>query len=205
MGELQLEIVRDRMRVEYKVEGEENKVSIAYREVVVEGARRREEERGTIGGREQRIVLEVEVVPVEPGREEVAVARSREAQDSVNKLWQSEKAVRQVLGYFTITPMHQPYQYTSTPVHQYTRYTSTIFKYLFNPPTTQILRGLRAGVEEGPLIGSPVTGCTILLHHATIDRGTQVRLSEVLKVHASKHFESAKGGCTRVLPPRGSK
>jgi len=95
MGELHLEIVKMRMLREYKVEVEVNKVTIAYCEQACCPASLKEEVRSEMGGREQRVELEVEVLPSEPGGDcGVRLASTREAQASFSKLWQQESRLR---------------------------------------------------------------------------------------------------------------
>jgi len=95
MGELHLEIVRDRMEKEYKVEVEVNKLQIAYREILMGTARDLMTFSRTLGGKEHSIQLEIEVQPVAEGDTGgVVVSSSRETQDSINKLWKSEQALR---------------------------------------------------------------------------------------------------------------
>ena len=95
MGELHLEIVKMRMLREYKVEVEVNKVTIAYCEQACCPASLKEEVRSEMGGREQRVELEVEVLPSEQGGDcGVRLANTREAQASFSKLWQQESRLR---------------------------------------------------------------------------------------------------------------
>ena len=95
MGELHLEIVKMRMLREYKVEVEVNKVTIAYCEQACCPASLKEEVRSEMGGREQRVELEVEVLPSEQGGDcGVRLASTREAQASFSKLWQQESRLR---------------------------------------------------------------------------------------------------------------
>ena len=95
MGELHLEIVKMRMLREYKVEVEVNKVTIAYSEQACCPASLKEEVRSEMGGREQRVELEVEVLPSEQGGDcGVRLANTREAQASFSKLWQQESRLR---------------------------------------------------------------------------------------------------------------
>jgi len=95
MGELHLEIVKMRMLREYKVEVEVNKVTIAYCEQACCPASLKEEVRSEMGGREQRVELEVEVLPSEQGEDwGVRLASTREAQASFSKLWQQESRLR---------------------------------------------------------------------------------------------------------------
>ena len=83
---------------EYKIEVEANRVTIAYREVVRGRSREVHEFVKTIEGKEQRVVLEVEVRPTEEGEEGgVKVATSRAAKESVAKLWRPEQSQRLVL------------------------------------------------------------------------------------------------------------
>jgi len=95
MGELHLEIVRDRMEKEYKVEVEVNKLQIAYREILMGTARDLITFSRTLAGKEHFIQLEIEVQPVTEGETAgVVVSSSRETQDSINKLWKSEQTQR---------------------------------------------------------------------------------------------------------------
>merc|ERR1719500_82282 len=94
MGELHLEIVKMRMLREYKVEVEVNKVTIAYCEKAGCPANLKLEVRGEMGGREQHVELEVEVLPSEGEDGEVRLANTREAQASFSKLWQQESRLR---------------------------------------------------------------------------------------------------------------
>ena len=57
--------------------------------------------------------------------------------------------------------------------------------------------------HQRPLYHCGLAGCRdeqgeaeAMKTHLLTARHKRVRLSEVLKVHASKHFESVKGGCT---------
>ena len=96
MGELQLEIVKTRMLREFKVEVEVNKVTIAYCEQVCGPAiKLKEERRNEMGGKEQYVQIEVEVLPSEPGANgKVGLASTRDAQASFSKLWNQESRLR---------------------------------------------------------------------------------------------------------------
>ena len=96
MGELQLEIVKTRMLREFKVEVEVNKVTIAYCEQVCGPAiKLKEEMRNEMGGKEQYVQIEVEVLPSEPGANgKVGLASTRDAQASFSKLWNQESRLR---------------------------------------------------------------------------------------------------------------
>ena len=96
MGELQLEIVKTRMLREFKVEVEVNKVTIAYCEQVCGPAiKLKEEMRNEMGGKEQYVQIEVEVLPAEPGANgKVGLASTRDAQASFSKLWNQESRLR---------------------------------------------------------------------------------------------------------------
>ena len=94
MGELHLEIVKMRMLREYKVEVEVNKVTIAYCEKAGCPANLKLDVRGEMGGREQHVELEVEVLPSEGEDGGVRLANTREAQASFSKLWQQESRLR---------------------------------------------------------------------------------------------------------------
>ena len=96
MGELQLEIVKTRMLREFKVEVEVNKVTIAYCEQVCGPAiKLKEEIRNEMGGKEQYVQIEVEVLPAEPGANgKVGLASTRDAQASFSKLWNQESRLR---------------------------------------------------------------------------------------------------------------
>ena len=95
MGELHLDIVKTRMLKEYKVEVEVNKVNISYCEQACQPARLKEEVRSEMGGKEQLVQLDVEVLLTEHGETGgVKVANTREAQASFSKLWQQESRLR---------------------------------------------------------------------------------------------------------------
>ena len=96
MGELQLDIVKTRMLREFKVEVEVNKVTIAYCEQVCGPAiKLKEERRNEMGGKEQYVQIEVEVLPAEPGANgKVGLASTRDAQASFSKLWNQESRLR---------------------------------------------------------------------------------------------------------------
>ena len=96
MGELQLDIVKTRMLREFKVEVEVNKVTIAYCEQVCGPAiKLKEEMRNEMGGKEQYVQIEVEVLPSEPGANgKVGLASTRDAQASFSKLWNQESRLR---------------------------------------------------------------------------------------------------------------
>merc|ERR1712107_47952 len=80
---------------EYKVEVEVNKVNISYCEQACQPARLKEEVRSEMGGKEQLVQLDVEVLLTERGEAGgVKVANSREAQASFSKLWQQESRLR---------------------------------------------------------------------------------------------------------------
>ena len=82
MGELHLEIVRDRMLTSYKVEADLGKLQVAYREVPDTSTRDEVTFTRSLGDREHTLTLDLEVEPAAGGgKPRVVLSRAREAQE----------------------------------------------------------------------------------------------------------------------------
>jgi len=87
MGELHLEIIKDRMLSTYKVEVDLGKLQIAYREMPDTTAREKVTFTRNLGDKQHTVTLEVEIEPLEGGgKPKVVFSKDREAQDSFANL-----------------------------------------------------------------------------------------------------------------------
>ncbi|XP_017299818.2 ribosome-releasing factor 2, mitochondrial, partial [Diaphorina citri] len=68
MGELHLEIIRDRILTEYKIEADLGPLQIAYKETVLSPAMASHEHKIKIGTQEHRVLIKLSVLPTTPGK-----------------------------------------------------------------------------------------------------------------------------------------
>ena len=82
MGELHLEIVRDRMLTSYKVEVDLGKLQVAYREVPDTAVREEVTFTRSLGDRSHSVTLDLELEPLaEGGKPKIVFSKQREAQE----------------------------------------------------------------------------------------------------------------------------
>jgi len=87
MGELHLEIIKDRMLTAYKVDVDLGKLQIAYREMPSTSVRDTVTFTRSLGDKQHTITLELELEPVSgSGKPKVVFSNTREAQDSFSAI-----------------------------------------------------------------------------------------------------------------------
>ena len=171
MGELHIEIMRDRILNEYKVDADLGDLMIAYREAIANRVRKRSTFSRNISDQKFECSLDLEVIP------RIAESHSSDEIQDIQK---------------AMVPTLRKSQ---------SKEAFETLKFIREPQMKTLTRGFLNALDSGPLLGYPVLNCDFKLHEAHIQRGTPETFVSAAMAHAVDSLLKDQSTQVRLLEP----